>query len=171
MKLSEIIIPWYKLSSGESVDQSNIFFRFIAVWITFNGIYSAKYGGRRNDLKNIKDFSDESEMLARHHELLANDKKYLLAVEYIASKGVIDPEYPDEPYKIKQIKYLDRVMRCIYQIRNNLFHSEKDLKNPRDKDLVEAAHTIVSILIEPWLDPDMIDSWSEPSSSAYKLEE
>jgi hypothetical protein len=162
MKISEIIIPWYKLASGETVDQSNIFFRFIAAWIAFNGIYSTRYDDQPNDSRKIEKFSYEPEMFERHKTLLANDKKYLQAVEYIASKGVIDSKYPDDPYKIEKFENLGQVMRCIYQIRCNLFHGEKELENPRDKGLVEAAYTIVSMLIEPWLDPDIIESWSKP---------
>jgi len=62
-------------------------------------------------------------------------------------------------------------LRCAYQVRNNLFHSEKNLKNPRDKRLVEAAYIIVSRLIEPLLDPDTIDSWDKSSRSAYDIPE
>ena len=106
MKLSEIIIPWYKLSSGETVDQSNIFFRFIATWIAFNGIYGARYNENLTEAQKISSFAYEKEIFLRHTDLLAIDKNYLNAVEYVANKGVTDPKYPDQPYKIDKNKNL-----------------------------------------------------------------
>jgi hypothetical protein len=80
-----------------------------------------------------------------------------------------DPSSPGDVYEIKNLKNLRQVMRCIYQIRCNFFHSGKVPGNPRDEKLVDAAFTIVSKLIEPWCNTEWIDSWAEPGVSAYEL--
>ncbi len=171
--LSEIIIPWQKLALGEPVDQTNAFFKFIAIWIAFNGIYYVRYDGQEiGDWPKIRDFAKESDTLKRHKSLLKSDENYYQAVKCLAEKGVKDTRRLDEgPFKIKNPNDSSRVLRCVYQVRNNLFHSGKNLKNPRDKRLVEAAYTIVSGLIEPLLDPDTIDSWDKSSRSAYDIPE
>jgi len=169
MKLSEIITTWHKLSSGDTVDQSNVFFRFVALWIAFNGIYGARYDKEPAEASKISEFAGEPDMFKRHTDLLASDKNYYQAVEYLAAKGVMDLSNPGDIYEIKKHKNLRQVMRCVYQIRNNLFHSGKVPGNPRDENLVDAAFTIVSKLIEPWCNPEWIDSWAEPGLSAYEL--
>jgi len=170
--LSEIIIPWQKLALGEPVDQTNAFFKFIAIWIAFNGIYYVRYDDEFDDALRIRAFAEESDTFERHKSLLKSNEDYYQAVGYLAEKGVRDTRRPDEePYKIKNFDDSWRVMRCVYQVRNNLFHSGKNLKNPRDKRLVEAAFIIVYRLIEPLLDPDTIDSWDKSSRSAYDVPE
>lgn len=174
MKLSEIIMTWHDLSEGKHIDQENIFFKFIAIWIAFNGIYEGRYDDKPDGPKKIKGFTEESEMISRHRELLESEKKYHEAIDYIQAKGVVELRTGDL-YEIKDIRNLWHVMRCVYRIRNNLFHGWKaasNLKvestNPRDEKLVDAAYTIVSQLLKPCFDPDWVDSWAEKEShSAY----
>lgn len=44
MELDEIIRKWYRLASGEDVERDDVFFRFIAVWVAFNALYTSHHG-------------------------------------------------------------------------------------------------------------------------------
>jgi len=169
MKLSEIILPWYKLASGEHVDQTNVFFKFIALWIAFNGIYGAWFEEKNSDRPKVMRFASDSDVFKRHKNLLVTDKNYLQAIKCLAAEGVMDLYDPEKYiYKIEKTISLRHVMQCVYQVRNNLFHAGKPPGNPRDESLVQSAYIIVSRLIEPWLKPEIIDSWDKTSSSAYE---
>jgi hypothetical protein len=43
MQLSEIIRVWYSLATGGDVDRSDVFFRFIALWVAFNALYASRH--------------------------------------------------------------------------------------------------------------------------------
>jgi hypothetical protein len=67
---------------------------------------------------------------------------------------------PDEdPYEIKSLDNTERVIRYIYYVRNNLFHGNKEPGEQRDEYLVEASYTILSRLLEPWMNADLIEEW------------
>jgi hypothetical protein len=159
MDLSDIVLSWYGISQGKEVDQSNVFIRFIAVYIAFNAIYDCRYSKELDPAKRIRSFSDDKEMNDRHLELLKSNAEYLDAVKYLAEKGVIDMQ-KKELYEINRIEYLYQVMRCVYRVRNNLFHGNKDPGEPRNIDLVGSSYVILSHLIEPWVNRRLIDEWA-----------
>jgi hypothetical protein len=62
--------------------------------------------------------------------------------------------------QIRRVDNLTEVLSCVYQVRCNLFHGSKAPGNARDESLVEAGYVIISKLIEPLLDPGLIDRWA-----------
>jgi hypothetical protein len=161
MDLSEIILTWYSISQGKQADQSSIFFKFISLWIAFNAIYDLRYDDEPNPANKIRRFANEKFILDRHLILLDSDREYRQAVINLADKGIIDMQKPeDEPFKISRFGHLWQVMRCIYAVRNNLFHGDKQPGEPRDTKVVESSYIVLSRLIEPWMDKKRIDEWS-----------
>jgi hypothetical protein len=161
MKLSEIVLPWYAISQRKSIDQSDVFFKFIAVYIAFNAIYDCRYEYEHDPARKIEKFSEDEFIKMRHKNLLVADTEYYSAVKRLAEKGIINMQKPkEEPFRIKRLEYLNQVMRCIYQVRCNLFHGDKSPGDPRDVNLVESSYIILSLLIKPWIDPKLIDEWA-----------
>jgi hypothetical protein len=161
MNLSGIVLPWYAISQGEAIEQSNFFFKFIAVYIAFNAIYDCRYENENDPARKIAKFSEDEFMKKRHINLLGAETEYYSAVKCLAEKGIINMQKPkEEPFKIKRLEYLNQVMRCIYQVRCNLFHGDKSPGEPRDVNLVKSSYTILSLLITPWIDSRLIDEWA-----------
>ena len=159
--LSEVVLPWYAISQGQSFDQSNVFFKFIAMFIAFNAIYDCRYESEYDPARKIQKFSDDNFMKERHKNLLNTDTEYKNAVECLAEKGIINMQKSnDEPFKINRLEYLNQVMRCIYQVRCNLFHGDKSPGEPRDVNVVRSSYIILSRLLTPWMDRKLIDEWS-----------
>jgi hypothetical protein len=160
MRLSEIIMTWHKLASGGQVDQTDIFFRFVAIWIAFNGLYTSRHSRDTGDWDQVRSFAGDSDAIDRHRQLLKTDEEYCRAIEGLSERGVGNLSRSGVRRKIRHMDNLTEVLSCVYQVRCNLFHGGKAPGNPRDERLVEASYTIVSKLIEPLLDPGMLDSWA-----------
>lgn len=167
MSLYDIIGPWAKLAKGESIDTDNPFIRFISIWIAFGGIYTALFDSTSEN-QRIRKFSDRLDMKGRHNMLLGSEEEYKDAVEAIAEKGILDiNNLEGDPLRIYDKKELRQVLRCVYQVRCNLFHSGKDINDPRDIKLVSASFTIISKLIDPLLTPEKINELDKTTDSAY----
>jgi hypothetical protein len=158
MRLSEIIMTWHKLASGGQVDQTDIFFRFVSIWIAFNGLYTSRHSRDTGDWDQVRSFAGDSDAVDRHRQLLKTDEEYRRAIEVLRERGVGNVNRPAIRRHIRRVDNLTEVLSCVYQVRCNLFHGGKAPGNPRDENLTEASYIIVSKLIEPLLDPDMIDS-------------
>jgi hypothetical protein len=166
MSLSDIILTWAKLAAGEEIDKTNIFFKFISIWIAFSGIYSARYD-EGTERGNIFAFADEEDISTRHKDLLIEDPVYNKAIKYL-DDGITDMRLPGTiPKHIKNLRNVRRVLNIVYLVRCNLLHSGKDINDPRDEKIVDASYTIISRLIEPLLDPDIINSWDKTTLNAY----
>ena len=49
----KLMTSWYRVSMGESIENSDIFFRFMACWVSLNGLYNWYYF--ENESKAIKE--------------------------------------------------------------------------------------------------------------------
>jgi hypothetical protein len=158
MRLSDIILTWYKLASGGQVDQTDIFFRFVSIWIAFNGLYTSRHSRDTGDWDQVRSFAGDSDAIDRHRQLLTTDKEYREAIDVLVERGVGNVSRGGVRRQIRRVDNLTEVLSCVYQVRCNLFHGAKAPGNPRDESLVKASYIIVSKLIEPLLDPGIIDS-------------
>jgi len=94
-QIKEVIRKWYSLSSsggtGE-VDTNDIYFRFMALWVSFNALYDLEYvrrygpAGRGREFRGVKVFSEGGERENIHESLLREDDKYRESVDCLKKK-------------------------------------------------------------------------------------
>lgn len=169
MQLEKIIDTWYKMAQGESVQQSDVFFQFIAVWIAFNALYVSTSISSRGNEKSNKRTSDKAQVqcfagIAKvrdwHLHLVRVDGDYKKAIAKLAATGVLDMnswKFNKKVEGITDFDNLNEVLNCVYQVRCNLFHGGKPPENPRDRELVSCSYTIISKLIQPFLNQSFIN--------------
>ena len=150
MTIEEIIRKWYALASGGNVEANDIFFRFVALWIAFNALYTSRHGNEERDWDQVRSFAEAPQAIACHRRLLQNDEKYRNAVQDLKDRGVYDVRR-QTLRTIRNENNLTQVARCVYQVRCNLFHGGKSPEDLRDERLVNAGYTIISKLIWPYL--------------------
>jgi len=145
MDIDTIIKQWFALSQGQETSRGDIFFQFVALWIAFNAMYASQDSDDVGDWDQIATFAGDGNLNDLHNMLLRNPV-YERAISRLREKGVFDTA-TGKRRKIRNPKNLVEVMRCLYQVRCNLFHGGKMPENPRDERLVEASHTILTRLL------------------------
>ena len=156
MEIEKIIQEWYRLASGGGIDKDDAFFRFIAVWVAFNAVYTSYYTSKQRrlpgDRKQVIFFSESSDQARESHQnLVFSDKDYQEAVGYLKARGVADASRRFEPQEINDKTNLKEVLLCVYQVRCNLFHGGKMPSNARDSGLADAGYVVISKLVQPYL--------------------
>ncbi len=156
MEISEgikvLIKQWYSLASGSSAAEGaldNGYFRFMALWVSFNALYNSRqWAANESDKKQVELFSErDKNARTRHQELMRDAAEYREAVFYLK-------EHQEKcRCKLRDEHDLKAVLGCVYRVRNNLFHARKVFGDLLDEELVHASHKIVSelMLIEPYL--------------------
>lgn len=146
----DIVESWYQIGTRETLDIRCLesFFRFTAVWIAFNAIYSERYprktGGERNQ---VVAFAKDNSVL--HARCLASRAEYREAVNYIKSKGVVNVLLGTRD-QVKDEAILEEVLNCVYTIRCNFLHGDKQPGDIRDQNLVQSGYQIIAgLLSEP----------------------
>jgi hypothetical protein len=159
MELSAIIRAWHPLATGGDIDRSDVFFRFIALWVAFNALYASRHSSDIGDWDQVRSFAGDPDAVDRHRELIRTDSDYDKAIDVLAQRGVRDLRDLNRGAvrRIRNRQNLTEVASCVYQVRCNLFHGGKTPENPRDAKLVEACHTIVLKLIEPLAGEGILD--------------
>jgi hypothetical protein len=156
VEIERIVQEWYRLASGGNIEREDAFFRFIAVWVAFNAVYTSYYTSKRprlpGDKKQVMFFSESSDKAReRHRKLISTDKHYQEAVGYLKARGVSDASGRFEPQEINDETNLKEVLLCVYQVRCNLFHGGKMPSNARDSGLADAGYVVISKLVQPYL--------------------
>ena len=146
-EIDKHIGEWYRLSIGQTVDQSDTFFRFVAVWVAFNAFYSSRMKKEYGDRKQVMAYARESDVIDLHSKLLKEDQYYKNAVCVLKGKGVYNTS-DKRRCSIDKIENLSQVAQCIYQVRCNLFHGGKAPTDLRDQSLVDASYIITSRIVE-----------------------
>ena len=84
-------------------------------------------------------------------ELIENDPDFVAKLQKLSQYKVLDmrPGHQGESKSINDIRSLDQVLDVIYQIRCNLFHGQKSMIDPHDRELVELAFQILSKIFRP----------------------
>jgi hypothetical protein len=145
--MSEEGVTWYRFAVGGTVDPGDPFIRFIAIWISFNAWYENNLPGER-EWRQIEAISERPDLVASHAALLSSPSltSYRDAIETLRSNGVSDVRTGrlraiDSPSDLKS------VLRCVYQIRCNLFHGAKHREDDRDRQLSKSGFTIIAGLL------------------------
>jgi len=146
----ELIIDWFKRSQGEKVKIFTIFDQFISLWFAFNswGTYKSKKDRDRDMLHWVK---RNTRLPQIFEELIENDPDFVAKLQKLSQYKVLDmrPGHQGESKSINDIRSLDQVLDVIYQIRCNLFHGQKSMIDPHDRELVELAFQILSKIFRP----------------------
>jgi hypothetical protein len=160
MQLSDIIRAWHTRATGGEVDRSDVFFRFVAIWVAFNALYASRHSSDIGDLDQVRSFAGDPDAVDRHRELIRTDAEYGRAIDSLSQRGVRNLSgYGTR--RIRDRNSLTDVASCVYQVRCNLFHGGKTPEDPRDARLVEACYTIVLKLIEPLVNAEIRDYHAE----------
>lgn len=150
MEINEIIKKWFDISKGDNIDTKDDFFKFVAVWLAFNALYSSKFYNITGDKEQVKRFANLPAIKERHKVLLKDDFTYMESLKMIKSKGVRNMQV-DYKWEINDSLSIKSTLLSIYQIRCNLFHGGKTPENLRDINLVKNGYIIISKLIEPMI--------------------
>jgi hypothetical protein len=150
MDIDEIIRKWYTLASGGDIEKGDVFFRFVAVWVAFNALYASRFYEVTGDKEQVHCFARERRAIERHQQLVHDDPEYLQAVRVLKQRGIYDTRTRQRTY-ISRESDLFGVALCLYQVRDNLFHSGEMPDNLRDETVVNASYIILSKLIQPYL--------------------
>ncbi len=150
MEIQDIVQKWYTLASGGEIEKGDVFFRFVAVWVAFNALYTSRHSDEVGDWNQVRSFAGEPAAIDLHRKLVRDDREYQRAIEALQERGVYDNLR--RPRRIRDKDNLTQIASCVYQVRNNLFHGGKMPGNPRDERLADAGYVIVSRLIKPYLD-------------------
>jgi hypothetical protein len=147
---------WIKSARDKQINDP--VFSFISAWIGFNYYYSTFAIEHKKEFSSWakKNFSgyegnkSQWSFLVNHKIFKAffsnyriNNKSLLEAEIYLPIKNIISgdqvPSSTKGKYKLKDLDD-EQIFSVIYQIRNNLFHGNKDpMKNKRDKKLSTLA--------------------------------
>lgn len=153
IKMNERIKKWFERSQmDKQEDNYDNFDKFIALWIAFNGWANIKTT-KTNDQDWIEEVSKSGSVLDGNYKKLqdhnSNFKSNVEALKKAAP--VYDMRYPADRSKAKEINNIENlgeVLDVIYQIRCNLFHGAKGLKDERDNNLVKLAYDILTELFK-----------------------
>jgi hypothetical protein len=121
-------------------------YKFMLLWMAFNSFYKERYkdqGCYRDNEYLAKFKSDYKENFLEYirsdHQPLVDFKKYVQE-EKQGHPGIKNMKKSNDPNKeYHDINNFDEYVECIYQVRNNLFHGEKDLLQENEKTLVEKS--------------------------------
>jgi len=121
------------------------FFQFVSLWIGFNALYSA--GG--NESAAVRRFADTN--LREHHvQLMQDNKGYVEAVTYLQNSPVRNMR-TRRLVELTNISEVCQVADCLYTVRCNLFHGDKDPRELRDQTVVDRASVVLSCLLTAYL--------------------
>ena len=125
------------------------FFQFVSTWIGFNALYSTDR--KRGNPEPIVVSQFAFEQLERHHlHLLESDQEYIQALEYLQIRPVKNMR-TGKPVEITDRKDIHQVADCLYAVRCNLFHGDKDPGELRDQTVVDRASVVLSHLLTAYL--------------------
>jgi len=148
----ELIIDWFKRSQRQRVRKFTVFDQFISLWFAFNswGTYLSRKDKDTDMLRWVKRNTTLCHVL---EELIERDSEFVAKLQRLSQYEVLDmrPGHQRQSKSINDIQSLDQVLDVIYQIRCNLFHGQKSMIDPHDRELVELAFHILSKIFEPMI--------------------
>jgi hypothetical protein len=149
---------WFDFATGSRPLPDNTYFRFIALWIAFNGLCAAQFPTARTDRAQINSFGSWGKARTAHCDALGRTE-YRDAIGVLEEKGVFN--YGSGTTELlTDCADIAQVITLVYRVRCNLFHARKVPANLRDRSLVEAAHVIVGELMK------RLDTWRYTQSRA-----
>lgn len=151
----ELINRWFEKSEKEL----NPFDKFISLWISFNAFYAHRHL-QKKEQDQLKEFRIEYGSIFK--DIFNNGK---LNDAFIAFQAHIHDK-PRNPSFIQDLRFeldtdkerknrkyyhnlndLNQFIKCVYQVRCNLFHGGKDLKDGQDEIIVNLAFNSLKTLL------------------------
>lgn len=142
----EFVKTWLERAKEErEVDKAD---RFICLWIALNASLKQSYAEKSADYELIKCLIADNGSKKIFDHLNENDRNFKdLLVKLKAAGKIYNMRFPNDGTKAKEfLGDFKTFIEAIYQIRCNLFHGRKDVKDDRDKKLVFLAYD----LLLPW---------------------
>jgi len=151
--LEDTIHEWVQLSEQVRTRSADPFARFALLWIAFNTYYAFRHGrGRRRndentDWQELQELADSHEFTQVHATLLkARDGRYLDAVDtLVRAERATDNVLRSGLHRDATDPVA--ILKAVYRIRCNLFHGLKSPSDVLDRNVVEAANTIVALFL------------------------
>ncbi len=145
-----LIKRWFE----KSKDEENPFDKFISLWISFNAFYAAEHllEPEWQQVKNIKDeYKDIFVGVVANNSAVFEEFKNYIKVKSENFGFIQDLRYLVEKEKHKR-RYLNLnslcdYLECVYQVRCNLFHGGKNLKDGQDVEIVERAYQSLVVFL------------------------
>lgn len=153
-----LVSEWYDVATAGRTLPDNAYFRFLALWVAFNGLYSLTFPQAKTEAAQIRSFGNWAKAKAAHARALAdNDPTYRAAIDTLRQRGVFN-YLTNKVEHITDPQDLQGVIGVVYRVRCNLFHGRKVPSNLRDCNLVEACHVIVSQLMRRLIERPRIEA-------------
>lgn len=143
-EMSELAERWLDVALHGRFNGHDPFLRFIATWISFNALYAA-LSNETSEWRQIESFASESRVQHSHERLLTIEA-YREALEILKDRGVYSERH-EVNREIHDLSDLTSVLRCVYQVRCNLFHGYKDTDDTRDRILCKAGFVVIANLL------------------------
>ena len=145
-EVSAIVAEWYALATQGGVPDTS-YFRFLALWVAFNGLYSLKFPDARTEIAHVRSFGNWSKAKEAHSDALSLEQsEYRGALGVLREQGIFN-FLTNKVECFEDEKDLGQVIELVYRVRCNLFHGRKVPSNLRDRRVVEAARVIVAELM------------------------
>lgn len=147
----ETIDSWYKIAVSEnlSLEVAELFFRFAALWIAFNGVYTRRFPRnrttRRSERAQVEAYG--LHYASRHSSLLKTSQRYADSCKYLAEHGIQNMR-DGVRETITNVSAVVEVFSVLYTIRCNFLHGEKNPGVGRDRNVIEAGVIILSEMLE-----------------------
>jgi len=124
---------------------------FVLYWIIFDAYLTEISGLGRDDKKLDYFFKNENDF----KKILQQSWASLLSIHIIALKKLspVEDMRPGSTQKVylNDMENIEEVFCFVYQIRCNLFHGSKDIKNSKDSDLILHAEKFLRSSIDWWM--------------------
>ena len=142
-----IVAEWYALATqGHRVPDTS-FFRFLTLWVAFNGLYSLTFPDAKTEIAQVRSFGNWSKAKEAHSGALSPEQSgYRAALGVLRERGIFN-FLTNKVEHLADEKDLSQVIELVYRVRCNLFHGRKVPSNLRDRKVVEAARVIVAELM------------------------
>lgn len=138
---------WYSKAKREK----DPWVRFLLYYIIFDA-YITQYSGQNKDAEKLKWFIENSNSL---RDSLSDSwtTKLLPEVNALKSFSPIQDMRPNPSADtvLKDTDSYKEIFNFIYQIRCNLFHGSKDLRDSRDSNLVFHGGQFLKFMIDWWI--------------------
>ena len=149
----KLIVDWFKRSQRQRARKFTIFDQFISLWFAFNS-WGTYLSNKDKDAEMLRWIKSNTRLPQILEQLTTNDSEFATKLQRLSEYEVhvMRPGHEGQSKSISDIHSLDQVLDVIYQIRCNLFHGQKSMIDPHDKELVELAFHILSKLFKPIID-------------------
>lgn len=135
--VKKIMDNWIEKSESEN----HAFNKYIALWIAFNAYYSSETN-KNSDWESIE-IIKTNDYLKKWYLTIENSNE----VSDLLSLSPVINMKKNTAVIIKDNKDFASIIATLYQIRNNLFHGNKDDRVERDIEVVTKALPILKQLV------------------------